>query len=103
MRYHPVPTMEGNAVNDELGLTGVRGRLAEIWCRVLAVDHVDDGTDFFAVGGRSLLAVQVSARAADAFGVEVRCGDLVVDASFGSMVERIARALPVTTGRARAA
>ncbi|MFF8609953.1 phosphopantetheine-binding protein [Streptomyces sp. NPDC015346] len=90
-------------MKDDLGLDAVRGRLAEIWCRALAVDHVEDDTDFFAVGGRSLLAVQVSAQAADAFGVEVRSGDLVVDASFSSMVERVKKALPSTTGRARAA
>ncbi|MFF1506933.1 phosphopantetheine-binding protein [Streptomyces sp. NPDC058326] len=90
-------------MKDDLGLGAVRGRLAEIWCEALAVDHVEDGTDFFAVGGRSLLAVQVTARAADVFGVEVRSSDLAVDASFGAMVERVTKALPSTTGSARAA
>lgn len=95
--------VEGAAVRDDLGPDAVRGRLADIWCGALAMDRVEDATDFFAVGGRSLLAVQVTARAADVFGVEVRSSDLAVDASFGSMVERITRALPSTSGRARAA
>jgi hypothetical protein len=95
--------VEGDAVKDDLGLDAVRGRLAEIWCAALAVDHVEDRTDFFAAGGRSLLAVQVTARAADAFGVEVRSSELAVDASFGSMVERVGKALLPATGSARAA
>lgn len=95
--------MEGNAVKDDLGLDAIRGRLAEIWCEALAMDQVGDDTDFFVAGGRSLLAVQVCARAADAFGVEVRSSDLALDALFGSMVERVGESLPSTTGRARAA
>ncbi|MFF4113946.1 phosphopantetheine-binding protein [Streptomyces sp. NPDC001714] len=90
-------------MKDDLGLDAVRGRLAGIWCEALAVDHVEDGTDFFAVGGRSMRAVQLCAQATEAFGVEVRSTDLAVDASFGSMLERITGALSSATGRARAA
>lgn len=90
-------------MKDDLGPDAVRGRLAGIWCEALAVDHVEDRTDFFAVGGRSMRAVQLCAQAAEAFGVEVTCTDLAVDASFGSMVERITRALSSGAGRARAA
>lgn len=80
-------------MNDDPGRDAIRDRLAEIWCEAIGADHVEDGTDFFALGGRSLLAFQVSVQAAKAFGVEVSGSDLVVDSSFGSMVERITKAV----------
>ncbi|MFD8978363.1 hypothetical protein [Streptomyces sp. NPDC059564] len=43
-------------MKDDLGLTGVRGRPAEIWCEVLAVDHVDDGTALPVTTGRARAA-----------------------------------------------
>jgi acyl-CoA synthetase (AMP-forming)/AMP-acid ligase II/acyl carrier protein len=45
--------------------------LAAIWCDVLARDSVHPDDDFFALGGDSLQATQVSARVAAAYGIEL--------------------------------
>lgn len=47
----------------------VEPALAAIWADVLGVDEIDD--DFFALGGNSLLATQITTRVADVLGVEV--------------------------------
>ncbi|WP_225828641.1 non-ribosomal peptide synthetase [Streptomyces naphthomycinicus] len=53
-----VPATPGNADAKRI--------LARIWCEVLGVDTVDDTAEFTRLGGDSLLAMQVIARAADA-------------------------------------
>jgi non-ribosomal peptide synthetase component F/acyl carrier protein len=56
---------------------GVEPTLAAIWAEVLDVERVAPDDDFFELGGTSLLAMQIVARATDAFGVE-----LALDALF---------------------
>jgi hypothetical protein len=46
-------------------------RLAAIWADVLNVSHVASDDDFFALGGNSLLAMQIAARAAETLAVRV--------------------------------
>ncbi len=48
--------------------------LAGIWCEVLGVDRVGVHDDFFALGGDSILSIQVISRARNA-GVEIDPGD----------------------------
>jgi thioesterase domain-containing protein/acyl carrier protein len=45
--------------------------LAEIWCHALGLDRVSVDSDFFAIGGRSLLAVQVFDRIKQRLGVRL--------------------------------
>ncbi|MGW0811188.1 phosphopantetheine-binding protein, partial [Nonomuraea sp. NPDC002799] len=50
--------------------------LAGIWAEVLGVARAGDTDDFFALGGHSILAVQVVARVREVFGVELGLDDL---------------------------
>lgn len=45
--------------------------VAELWCRLLRVDHVNADDDFFRIGGNSLLATEMLARARIMFGIGV--------------------------------
>ncbi|MEW6032839.1 MAG: amino acid adenylation domain-containing protein [Bacillota bacterium] len=51
--------------------TPVEATLAEIWSGVLGVPRVGVHDNFFALGGHSLMAARVIARAHDAFGLEL--------------------------------
>ncbi|HYM75979.1 MAG TPA: amino acid adenylation domain-containing protein, partial [Candidatus Dormibacteraeota bacterium] len=77
--------------------------VAEIWAEVLKVPQVGQQDDFFALGGRSLLALQVSVRLRQLLGVEVGVAALfaqpvltdfarVVDSARQSGVPAITRA-----------
>ncbi|HEU4534838.1 MAG TPA: SDR family NAD(P)-dependent oxidoreductase, partial [Polyangiaceae bacterium] len=46
-------------------------QVAEIWARAFGLERVDAGQDFFALGGESLLALQILNRVRDVFGVEL--------------------------------
>jgi amino acid adenylation domain-containing protein/non-ribosomal peptide synthase protein (TIGR01720 family) len=50
----------------ELPATEKERLLADLWARALKRDHVGRHDDFFAIGGDSILAIQVVARAAEA-------------------------------------
>jgi amino acid adenylation domain-containing protein len=50
--------------------TVVEQELAKIWADVLQADHVGMHDNFFALGGHSILATVVAARAQDTFGVD---------------------------------
>ncbi|MFF2042523.1 amino acid adenylation domain-containing protein [Kitasatospora sp. NPDC058170] len=58
----PGPAGNGNAVED-----GV----AHLWSELLGIEDVAPGDDFFALGGNSLLAMEMIARARIMFGVDV--------------------------------
>jgi acyl carrier protein len=68
---------EQNAFAEEKGETYIpprdarEQRLAEIWCAVLHLERVGVRSSFFALGGHSLLVMQVIARIRDAFAVDV--------------------------------
>jgi thioesterase domain-containing protein len=49
----------------------VERQLVEIWKSVLELDHVGVTSDFFALGGQSLLAIRLLARVQNAFGREL--------------------------------
>ena len=51
--------------------TPTEARLAAIWCELLRVERVSRLDDFFAVGGHSLLALQVVVRVRDVFRLEL--------------------------------
>jgi len=50
--------------------------VAAVWCALLGLDRVGRDDQFFAVGGHSLLAVQVIARLHEALGVKIDLNDV---------------------------
>jgi len=59
--------------------------LAEVWREVLGVSEAEPGSDFFALGGDSLLAVRFTARARSK-GIVVNPADVVTDGTLGGIV-----------------
>ncbi|CAM5275000.1 hypothetical protein SBADM41S_12048 [Streptomyces badius] len=55
----------------------VRAVVMEIWESVLGVQDVEPDADFFALGGHSLVAAQITARLWERLGVRVPLGDLM--------------------------
>ncbi len=49
----------------------VEERIAAVWQRLLGIDRIGVEDDFFALGGDSLMAMQLMARVREAFGVEI--------------------------------
>jgi len=74
--------------------TPLERTLAQIWTKVLGVDHIGIHDNFFELGGHSLLATQVVSRARRAFQLELPLRTLFETrtiARFGEAIqERIA-------------
>lgn len=83
------------------GSAAVDPALRAIWADVLGVDELDVEDDFFALGGNSLLATQITARVADALGVEVALDALFEAPTLGEYAELV-RAANGGTGTRRA-
>jgi non-ribosomal peptide synthetase component F/acyl carrier protein len=79
----------------------VEPALAAIWAEVLDVEHVDLEDDFFELGGTSLLAMQIVARASDAFGVEVALDALFEAPTVAGLARQIDGAQPAAGRPAR--
>jgi amino acid adenylation domain-containing protein/non-ribosomal peptide synthase protein (TIGR01720 family) len=62
----PVPGRDRAAAPTHAAGSVTRGRLAEIWSEVLQVPRVEPEDNFFALGGDSILALQVVSRARQA-------------------------------------
>lgn len=60
----PEPTHGGSG-------TAVEAGLAHLWCELLGVERVGPDDDFFALGGNSLIAMEMLARARILFGIGV--------------------------------
>jgi amino acid adenylation domain-containing protein len=69
--------------------------LAGIWSRVLGVEPVQDGDDFFALGGHSILAMQMVSRVRELFAVEIELRDVFEAPLLLQLARRIERALRV--------
>jgi amino acid adenylation domain-containing protein len=70
----------------------VEQTLERIWAEVLDVERVGVHDDFFALGGYSLLAVQVAARVQQAFGVSLPLHTLFQATTIEALSRRIAHA-----------
>jgi nonribosomal peptide synthetase DhbF len=68
-------------------------RLAAIWSEVLQAPHIGRGDEFFALGGQSLLALQVVARIRDVFGLELPLKELFEQPTLQTLAAHIDRAL----------
>lgn len=67
----------------EAGEGTAAARLREIWRQTLGVDTVTDDDDFVALGGHSLTALRISARAREEAGVAIPPGSCLQAATFG--------------------
>ncbi|PMQ04701.1 Tyrocidine synthase 3 [Dyella sp. AD56] len=70
----------------------VEEALSQLWSELLGVDRVGRHDHFFALGGHSLLLVQLSLRVRDAFAVEVPIDVLMRTTTLDAMASRIAEA-----------
>jgi acyl carrier protein len=77
----------------------VEPALAAIWAEVLGVERVGPEDDFFELGGTSLLAMQIVARAADAFGVDVALDALFEAPTVAGLARQIDAAEPAAAPR----
>jgi len=77
------------------GSAAVDPALRAIWADVLGVDELDVEDDFFALGGNSLLATQITARVADVLGVEVALDALFEAPTLGAYAEQVRAAAGV--------
>jgi len=71
------------------GTTAVDPALRAIWAEVLDVEAPDIDDDFFALGGNSLLATQITARVADLLGVDVALDALFEAPTLGAYAEHV--------------
>ncbi|MFF9897703.1 amino acid adenylation domain-containing protein [Streptomyces longispororuber] len=62
-RALPTPVWEANDTGFVAPRTEVERRLAEVWCQVLGLERVGVHDDYLALGGDSILSIQVVARA----------------------------------------
>ena len=83
------------------GSAAVDPALVAIWAEVLGADKLDVDDDFFALGGNSLLATQITARVADVLGVEVALDALFEAPTLGAYAEHVRATGPATTGNGR--
>jgi non-ribosomal peptide synthetase component F/aryl carrier-like protein len=63
LRHRSIDTMPAGG--------SIENGLAAVWAEILEVDSVGVHDDFFALGGNSLLAMQIAARSVDTFGVRI--------------------------------
>ena len=77
----------GEAVT--VGSAAVDPALRAIWAEVLRVDAPDVDDDFFALGGNSLLATQITARVADVLGLEVPLDALFEAPTLGEYAQQV--------------
>jgi acyl carrier protein len=77
--------------------TTTERKLADIWCRFLAMDHIGTSDDFEELGGDSLLAVSIFAEIEAVFGIAVPVGLL----SRSPTIARLARSIDELVARRR--
>lgn len=75
-RALPAPPVPHPAPTGVAPQTPVEEVIAGIWAAVLGMPQVGATDDFFALGGQSLLATQITSRIAETLGVPVALGDL---------------------------
>ncbi|HEY3570033.1 MAG TPA: amino acid adenylation domain-containing protein [Thermoanaerobaculia bacterium] len=72
--------------------------LVPLWSEVLGVERVGVFDDFFALGGHSLLGVQLISRVRDLFGVKLPVRAVFSSATVAEMAERIAEEMAAEAG-----
>lgn len=72
--------------------------VSSVWAQTLGLDRVGVHTDFFSLGGHSLLVPQVTARLRDLFGVEVSLPTFLEQPTVASLSAAITKALAAGDG-----
>jgi amino acid adenylation domain-containing protein/non-ribosomal peptide synthase protein (TIGR01720 family) len=93
-----LPAPEGTTApisSQQAPTTPTEAALAEIWVRVLEVDRVGVHDDFFYLGGDSILAIQIAARARHA-GLAVTVRQVFEHRTVATLAAAIGSAAPVT-------
>jgi len=67
----------------------VEGGLTQIWCGLFGVDSIGSNEDFFALGGTSLLAIQLMSQVRELFGVELDVEALFDDPTISGIAKQI--------------
>ncbi|HEX6863424.1 MAG TPA: amino acid adenylation domain-containing protein, partial [Thermoanaerobaculia bacterium] len=78
--------------------TPVEEQVAEVWSEVLKRPRVGIHDDFFALGGHSILALQVATRLREAFGVEVPLRQIFEASTLADLAREVELALRTGTG-----
>lgn len=68
--------------------------VTDIFRRVLEVDDMTEESDFFTLGGDSLLATRVLSAIARTYGVELTFDDFMLAPTPGTMAKKITALLP---------
>ncbi|HVG10759.1 MAG TPA: amino acid adenylation domain-containing protein [Thermoanaerobaculia bacterium] len=78
--------------------TPVEEQIAEVWSEVLKRPRIGIRDDFFALGGHSILAIQVATRLREAFGVEVPLRQIFEASTLADLAREVELALRTGTG-----
>ncbi|WP_437811934.1 type I polyketide synthase [Sorangium sp. So ce1078] len=89
-RRHPEAAAAGAA--ESQSPEAVTAQVTAIWARAFGIDPIDPGKDFFALGGESLLALQILNRVREAFQVEVPLREFFERPTVAALAERIHKA-----------
>jgi acyl carrier protein len=73
--------------------TPTEKQLADLWGDVLGLERIGIAENFFALGGDSLLATQVTSRIRDAFGIELPLPTIFREPTISALAQVIDRAL----------
>ncbi|MFC4854154.1 amino acid adenylation domain-containing protein [Actinophytocola glycyrrhizae] len=97
----PAPVADGTAVRVPPA-GAAQHRMAEIWRALLGAGEIGAGDDFFDVGGNSLLAMRLTFRVREAFGVELPIRDVYRAPTLAGLTDVVTAAKkPVAAGIVR--
>ena len=80
----------------------IRATLLRCWSEILEIpdEEISDSSNFFFDGGDSLLAVNLAWAAGGELGVEIPLDPLLLDGTFGALLEAIADVVSASPGTA---
>jgi acyl carrier protein len=87
----PAPDAGATEANFIAPQTATEQRMVEIWSRLLQlpVERISTTSDFFALGGQSLLAIRLVAEIAEAFGIQIEMRKLFAQPSISQIAALI--------------
>ncbi|GLZ39063.1 non-ribosomal peptide synthase/polyketide synthase [Actinokineospora sp. NBRC 105648] len=97
-RALPAPDLTASTVAYVAPTTPVEEALAKVWADVLGVERIGLADNFFALGGDSILSIQVAARARQA-GLKVATKDLFLHQTIGELAPLVTT-VDISAGRA---
>ena len=90
IRHQKAPATSG--AEADLKLTHYEQAVADVWCEVLGVSKLTSSSDFFALGGDSLLATQVISRLRQISKVRLHLHDIFENPTVGALAACIQKA-----------